>query len=290
MQRVLSTYLFSKRKLVPELLTVTARAGFDAIELFCARGHFDFHTPQPAHELANWLADRHLSLHTLHAPTERDSSATRESGVPLSICDPERVRRLEAVDEIKRALDVAEVAPFPILVLHFGTSRDPADGHHWDAGFSSLEHLAVFAKQRGVTIALENTPGELATPDNLTRFIRETRLSDLRLCFDIGHAHLAEGVEKSFETMREFVLTSHVHDNAGEKDDHLLPYEGTIPWEAALQAMAGGTPGAPKLPMVLELRDPSPAGTPLDGAALGAMLENARRVLDKLEQGFAGKS
>ena len=32
-------------------------------------------------------------------------------------------------------------------------------------------------------------------------------------------------------------MTTHLHDNRGERDDHLLPYEGTIDWSATLAAL-----------------------------------------------------
>lgn len=288
MQRVLSTYLFVNRKLTPALLAEIARAGIPAIELFCARSHFDYRAPQEVRELAGWLSEHRLSLHSVHAPTERDLSPGRESGAPISIADLERLRRLEAVEEIKRALELADLVPFRFLVLHLGTSREMADPHRWDAAFNSLEHLIVFAKQRGVAIALENTPGELATPANLRQFIQYTRLHDLRLCFDLGHAHLEEGpaeerVARSFETMRELVVTTHCHDNHGERDEHLFPYEGTIDWNAALKLLAGGSPHAPELPIVLELREQgahaAPAEPPAMPGAVRAVFEKFQRAL-----------
>src|SRR6266566_60498 len=194
MVRTLSTYLFVKRRLTPALLTEIARHGITAVEIFCTRAHFNYQSPDVVREIAGTLRDNNLRLHALHAPAERDFNPMHESSAPLSICDPERVRRLEAVDEIKRALDVAE-------------------GHRFEAAFSSLEHLHIFAKARGVTLALENTPGELATPAHLRQFIIDTRLTDLRLCFDIGHAHIGDGVLASLEPMREFMVTSHIHDN-----------------------------------------------------------------------------
>ncbi len=115
MQRVLSTYLFVNRKLTAALVGEAARAGVSAIELFCSRGHFDYRSAEDAHELAGWLAGNNLTLHSIHSPTTRDFHLTRESGAPLSICDPERVRRQEAVDEIKRALDLVEHIPFRLL-------------------------------------------------------------------------------------------------------------------------------------------------------------------------------
>ena len=122
----------------------------------------------------------------------------------------------------------------------------------------------MFAKQRGVTIALENTPGELATPAALRQFVTETRLTDLRLCFDAGHAHMEDGVERSYEVMRDLVVTTHLHDNKGQKDEHLPPYEGTIDWPAAL-ALLESAPSAPSgLPMVMELKDSGARAIPLN--------------------------
>ena len=127
MQRVLSTYLFVNQKLTAALVGEAARAGVSAIELFCSRGHFDYRSAEDAHELAGWLAGNNLTLHSIHSPTTRDFHLTRESGAPLSICDPERVRRQEAVDEIKRALDLVEHIPFRYCVQHVARQRDIPD-------------------------------------------------------------------------------------------------------------------------------------------------------------------
>jgi len=279
MPRTLSTYLFVKRKLNSQLITEIARYGIQAVELFCARGHFDYRSQDAVRELSGTLRDHDLALRSVHAPTERELSPTRESSAPLSISDLERTRRLEAVDEIKRVLDMAEDMPFRYLVQHFGSSRDDADPRRFDAAFNSLEHLHIFAKQRGVTIALENTPGELGTPANLRQFIADTRLTDLRLCFDIGHAHLEGGVLPNLEIMRDLVVTAHIHDNHGDKDEHLPPYQGDIDWKAAFAAFGvlpnarvpGPAPAATGngIPLVLELKeqpayaDPAPASVAL---------------------------
>ena len=288
MQRVLSTYLFVNRKLTAALVAEIARADIPAIELFCAREHFDYRAPQQARELGDWLTGQNLVLHSVHAPTDRDLGPGRESGVPISITEPERLRRLDALDEVKRALDLAELVPFRFLVQHLGSGREPMDPRRWDAAFNSLEHLVLFAKQRGVTIALENTPGELATPANLRRFIAETRLHDLRLCFDTGHAHMEEGVEPSFETMREHVVTTHVHDNRGEKDEHLLPYEGTIDWTATLKSLSEAQPGG--LPIVLELKDQAAHAAALEPPSLSNALQGVRGVFEKFEQALSAKA
>ncbi len=274
MQRVLSTYAFTMQQLSSQLLGSIARAGIPAIEVFCAQGHFEYRSAQAARELAAGLEAHAIRLHSLHSPTDRSFAPGRESSAPISIAEPERARRLDAVDEVKRALDVAEHLPFRYLVQHLGRSRDAFEPRRFDAAFYSLEYLALFAKQRGVTIALENTPGELAAPASLCRFLEETHLEDLKLCFDIGHAHLTDGVERSFHAMRARVVTTHIHDNHGEQDEHLPPYEGTIDWVSALALLAG----APReLPVVLELKEPAP------GAQDTLVLDQALTAFARLE-------
>lgn len=275
MKRILSTYLFVHQRLTSALLADIADAGFQGVEIFCDRVHFDYHDTQWVRHLAVWFGDHGLQLHALHAPTSRDKGPNRQGGTPISISDPERVRRLDAVDEVKRAIEVAEMIPCKFLVQHLGASREAADPKRFDAAFNSLEHLTVFAHQRGVTITLENTPGGLASPGMLRQFIADTRQTGLRLCFDTGHAHMEDGVERGFEKMRDLVVTAHLHDNDGEKDEHLLPYTGSIDWNATLAELAVA-PSAPEgLPLVLELRE-SPGQT--------ISLKDALAVYDKFEK------
>ena len=290
MQHGISTYYFAGYRLSVELLHEIERARIPLVEIFCLRSHFDYRDDEVVRELADWFAGHSLKLHALHSPTSRDLAPGRESASPISIADPERVRRLDAVDEVKHSLDVAEKIPFRYMVQHLGSGRagdTEPDPRRMDAAFNSLEHLSIFAKQRGVTIALENTPGGLATPSFLRHFIQETRLVDLRLCFDVGHAHLEDGVERSFETMREMVVTAHLHDNHGERDEHLLPFEGTVDWAAALKAL-GTAPDAANLPAVLELKEPvAGAHAATDYAKI---LEQASAAFWKLEQVRATKA
>jgi sugar phosphate isomerase/epimerase len=277
MQRILSTYRYIHQPLAPALLAEIARAGISSIQVFCAPGHFGYRSPEAVRDFANAMADYQLHLHSLHSPTERDLAPGRESGVPISICDTERIRRVDAVDEVKRALEVAERVPFRFLVQHLGQGHQTMDSRRLDAAFNSLEHLAIFAKERGVTIALENTPNGLGSPESLDLLIKETHLRDLKFCFDIGHAHIEDGVEKSFEVMRDRIVTAHIHDNHGEKDEHLLPHEGAIDWDAALEAMAA-MPQTPDL--VLEPKE-QPGGKP--------SLDKIRETFDKLEENFEEK-
>jgi sugar phosphate isomerase/epimerase len=282
MDRLLSTYIFISRKLTRELLGQIAQAGFQGLEIFCSRSHFDYTSKSEVQEMGRALADNRLKLASLHAPTSRDLSATREGGQPLSICEVERVRRIEAMDELKRAIDVAEEVPFSRMIFHMGGPRETTDPRKRDAAFSSLEHLILHARHLGVTICVENTTSEMGAPSYLRSFVDETRLAGLRFNFDIGHAHLADGAEEnriaeSFEPLRELVTGVHVHDNHGEKDEHLPPYEGTIDWAAAVKLLK--TAPEENLPLTLELKEKIGPEAPSTREQLGG----GRKSLDRLE-------
>ena len=286
MQRLLSTYLFISKKLTSEMLGQIAEADFQGIEIFCTRSHFEYTMKPEIRAMASALEAHRLQLVSLHAPTSRDLSAMRESGAPLSICEVERVRRIEAMDELRRVIDVADDLPYARLILHMGGSRETADPRKRDAAFSSLEHLVLHARHAGVTICVENTLSEMGSPDYLRAFVEETRLSGLRFNFDIGHAHLAEfpeeeRLEKSFAPMQDLVSSVHLHDNHGEKDEHLPPYDGSIDWPGAIKVLKSASQDG--LPLVLELKEKTGPEAP----TMNEQLIAARKSLDQFEEAWA---
>jgi sugar phosphate isomerase/epimerase len=283
MLRIFSTYPFVSKKLTRQLLVQLREASFQAVEIFATRSHFDYATKAEVKLIAQALADNRLELLSLHAPTNRDMSVHREGGTPLSITEVERVRRVEAMDELKRVLDVTEDLPYSRLIVHMGGTRETADPRKRDAAFSTLENLILHARHAGVTVCVENTASEMGNPNYLRAFVNETRLTGLRFNFDIGHAHLCEGPEeervaKSFEPLRELVASAHIHDNHGEKDEHLPPYEGTIDWPAAMAMFKSGA--AKDVPLTIELKEKTGA----EAQSTGDFLAAAAKALDRLEE------
>jgi len=135
----------------------------------------------------------------------------RESGTPLSICEVERVRRVEAMDELKRVIDVADDLPYARLILHMGGPRETADPRKRDAAFSTLEASDSARASCGRHDLRGEHHERNGDPSYLRALVDETRLSGLRFNFDIGHANLsdfAEGerLEKSFSPLRDLSL------------------------------------------------------------------------------------
>jgi sugar phosphate isomerase/epimerase len=81
-------------------------------------------------------------------------------------------------------------------------------------------------------------PNELSRPASLVHFVeRVLDEGPIGICLDFGHAHMDGDLVDAIETVSEHLVTTHVHDNRGRTDDHLLPFEGTIEWPSALTAI-----------------------------------------------------
>ena len=272
MQRGISTHLFRDSVLGVQQLDQIARAGFNRLEIFCARQHFDYTNANHVREIAGWFSNSPVKLHSLHAPLSRDPQGTSHHAV-VSIAFVERQRRQESMDEIKRALEVAEKAPFRYLITHLGLPGEEYNLNKFDAALTSLEHLRLFAGQRGVEILIENIPNELSTPQRLLEFFRHTQMKDLKVCFDSGHALLDGGVEQAFSLLQNWIASTHLHDNEGTKDDHKFPFEGKITWEKTIQDLHSATP---RVPLLIEARR--------GGDEIGTSLEKAAEVFRKFDR------
>ena len=251
MRRAMSTLVYARReRLHPGLLDKIVSGGAEAIEIFAARGHFNYSDRQHVREIANWFRSTGVTFHSMHSPMHGDDEWGRSGAPPLNIAAVEKRDRIAAMDEIKRAIEVAEQSPFSFLVQHLGVSGEAATGQKLEAAITSLEHLRAFAKPLGVQVVVENIPNELSTPENLVGLIRAARFTDVGVCFDVGHAHMAPGISQAFETLKDLIRTTHVHDNDQQRDAHLWPGKGTVNWNETL-ALLRTAPHVP--PLVLEI-------------------------------------
>jgi sugar phosphate isomerase/epimerase len=251
MLKAMSTYAFVRERLHPGLLDGLLRAGAEAIEIFAFRGHFDYaNRRQHVVEIAQWFKASGATLNSVHSPMYNSYEWGGRSMDPINIADPERKGRIEAMDEIKRALEIAEQVPFRFLVQHVGMGGESADERTFDAAMSSIEHLRAFAKPLGVRLLLENIPNDLSTPEKLLELLHVAHFDDVGICFDTGHAHIMSNVAAAFESLKDRIESTHLHDNKGDQDSHLWPGEGTIDWQPTME-MLRTAPHTP--PLVLEI-------------------------------------
>lgn len=271
MLRAMSSYIYINKRLHPGLLDEMARGGAQAIEVFGARGHFDYADKAHIRELGNWFKSGTVQFHSMHSPMYSSNDFARNTEPPLNIVDPDKRRRIDAMDEIKRALEVAEYAPFRFLVQHVGLGNEAYDPRKFEAALSSIEHLRAFARPLGVSLLVENIPNELSTPEKLMELIKALHYEDLGVCFDTGHAHIMSSVHQAFGVLEQRIRSTHVHDNKRDRDAHLWPGEGNIDWSQTIQSLRAA-PQGPALLMEIEGQE---------GANVAGKMTEAYKMLEE---------
>ena len=180
--------------------------------------------------------------------------------------------------EAELAFGVLKRIPAKYVVLHLGAPAkySSAADNNRAAASRSVEEICKVAEPLGARLALEVIPNDLSTASALIAMIdRDFEGSSIGICLDFGHAHLMGDVADTIELTAEHLITTHVHDNRAREDDHLVPYQGTIDWPAALVNMLKiGYDGT----YLLELAN---TGT------TAAVLEEARRARQRIERALA---
>ena len=272
-----STHLFHEQRLTRDHLVHIAAHGFEAVELFATRAHFDYHDDHARTQLAEWLSDTRLQLHSVHAPAFGALRNGRWVGAFSNASSDDSRRRL-AIAEAEAALALTAHVPFQYLVTHLGVPISEAAGaadNQRDAARRSVEELAALAAKANVRVAIEVIPNPLSSASDLLDLIEEHLDGlDVGVCLDYGHAHLMGDVAEAIETLSGHLLATHVHDNHGTRDEHLVPFSGNIDWDAAMMSTQKiGYEGI----FMLEVGD---TGDPVD------VLRRSVKARERLEKSF----
>jgi len=247
MLRAMSSHVRIRERLQISHLEAMLRGGAQAIEIFCQQEHFDYTDRGRTREFAAWFREHPGVLHSIHAPMYSEADFGRHMAPQVNVVADEKFQRIAAMDEVKRAIEFAENAPFRFLIQHLGVSKEKWEPRKMEYAITALEHLRFFAKPLGITVLVENINNEITEPSRLQEIIKTAHFDDIGFCFDIGHAHFGQGVRASFNAMQDNIRSTHLHDNHGERDEHLWIGEGTIDWDEAMGLLRT----APHMPALL---------------------------------------
>ena len=105
----------------------------------------------------------------MHAPLSTDTRFSRHASVDVSLVNRAAARRrIAAMDETKRALEMAEQIPIEDLRAASGCAREDRWSEYvLEYCLTAVEHLKAFAGPLGVQLLLENLPSDVATPEHL---------------------------------------------------------------------------------------------------------------------------
>lgn len=104
----------------------------------------------------------------------------------------------------------------------------------------SLRTLDRVTAEFGISMAVENMPSFKfmlgQTAEELNYIIEGT---DMKVCFDIGHANTTGQIDNMIDTFKDRIVNIHIHDNHGERDEHLTLGEGNIDIAAVVKRLSG---------------------------------------------------
>ena len=126
------------------------------------------------------------------------------------------------VKRFKSDISICKGNGFDLVVMHL-TSKSEAPGPN-EIGLKRLTEIVEYAKTLGVRVAFENTKIK-----GYLEFVVDN-IPDAGICLDVGHMHAHFNDEFPFEKFVNKIFAVHLHDNHGEKDEHLRPFDGTLDW------------------------------------------------------------
>lgn len=214
--------------------------------------HMDVGDGQRVRQVGGWLAELGLRAVSFHAPFYAHLEEAR-AGRWLSLAHPDEAVRKETVERVKTALWAMAELGARTAIIH---PAAPGRAQAADTGENlreSLERLLPLAESLGTTLALENIPAPLGRPAEVAGLVERYNHPLLRVCIDSGHAHLTEGDEtaEAYRLLAPWAAATHLHDNDGARDGHLVPGEGGVPWQALWRALDAASYSGP---LTFELR------------------------------------
>ena len=188
-------------------------------EIFLSAEMLEALVPEQVQAVAAALTANGLTA-TIHAPF-----------IDLNPGSDEQLLREATRLRFRQVAEVARIIKPRVMVFHPGYDR----WRYGERQESWLRHsiplwyeILDLTVDSGCTIAVENIFEE--EPSTLVALIEAIDSPRFRHCFDTGHWNLFHKVsmEEWFSALGPHIVETHIHDNAGTKDDHAPIGDGTI--------------------------------------------------------------
>jgi sugar phosphate isomerase/epimerase len=194
-----------------------ADAGFSHIH-WCHHWNTDFiYSRCEIEQIRKWLEEYGLQLLDLHASagSEKNWSSSQE------------YQRLAGVELVRNRIEMTAYLSADVIIMHVPSDPDSVTVR------KSLDELEQFARERSVRIAIEN--GSFPA---IRKLLSEYDPEYVGLCYDCGHGNTSPDGLDNLESLKDRLISVHLHDNDGTGDQHKLMFMGTVDWERLARIMA----------------------------------------------------
>ena len=165
--------------------------------------------------------------YTVHAPF-----------ADINIASPSKLFLDVSIKKLEQSMAHASDLNAQLWVFHPGAKTGISSfypGEDWKQNIASIKKLHETAEKFGLDIAMENLPEKygfiMRNPKDFQRFYNETRLNDIGVVLDVGHANLENQTINFLKQLPDRIVNIHLSDNMGENDQHLGIGYGKIDWK-----------------------------------------------------------
>jgi sugar phosphate isomerase/epimerase len=229
-----STIPHRQNPLTREIFEIYHAAGIESLELCDYHPNFDYDDAGFRAFVGESLRQLDFHLNSIHIHLRH-----RDPACDLASLDA--AQREHALAAHRRTVDFAAELGGCILVTHdidIPEPQDPDGPLRRDAFVEGVRALAMYAEPKGVRLALENLgSGYTREPERLVALMADLGSPNVGVVIDTGHRNLNGDPAAALRTIGHHLITLHLHDNHGEKDEHLLCGRGGIDWADVMQAL-----------------------------------------------------
>ena len=151
----------------------------------------------------------------------------------------------ESVKQTKNCLNLA--SDFSRLAVlhpgHLSPLGKQMPDRAWEQNILAIQEICDHAANLDMVIAVENMPVIESllgrTPAEILGIIENVDRENLGFVFDVGHANTNGNVDQFLELLGDRIIHAHIHDNHGERDEHLPVKFGTVDWKHVVKVFNG---------------------------------------------------
>jgi len=202
-------------------LPMVKEAGFSHVSLGARIEHSNYLTTAGQKIIRGMVESHGLAVCSIHTPFGKD----------IDISSPQRDVAYHTVEMYKKCSEAAQYLSARVVIFHpTAYLRSDQIDSRKKTIVRNVEKLLDCIGKTSIRLAVENDSCEPAN-DVLTYSLDEITDGRYGFCYDSSHDNLVEQPLALLEKYGYRLLTTHISDNRGEKDDHMLPFEGSYDWD-----------------------------------------------------------
>jgi sugar phosphate isomerase/epimerase len=195
-------------------------AGFSHVSLGERVEHSGYLTSAGQQGVQRLLEKNDLEVCSIHSPFGRN----------IDISSPDCATAENTILVYEKCIDTAVLVEARVVIFHPTAYMRFEDLNNRKKRIvDNVRRLLEHIGGAPVSLAVEN---ESSAPPNEILGYSLDAIADHKygFCYDSSHDNLADRPLALLKHYGHRLLTTHISDNRGEQDDHMLPYEGTFPW------------------------------------------------------------